>query len=84
MKLIKKFIALDLRYLETKNTGLARYAINISKYLVIENKNKNKNKKLNSVSLFIFFCSYNICLIFFYIVHYMKILCIIFINLVKH
>ena len=40
MKLIKKFIAIDLRYLEKENTGLARYAINISKYSINENKNK--------------------------------------------
>ena len=45
MKLIKEFIALDLRYLEKVNTGLARYAINISKYLI----NLNENKKFKFI-----------------------------------
>ena len=40
MKLTNKFVALDLRYLEKENTGLARYSINLSKYLI------NKNEKL--------------------------------------
>ena len=31
MKSIEKFVALDLRYLEKENSGLARYTINISK-----------------------------------------------------
>ena len=39
MKLTNKFVALDLRYLEKENTGLARYSINLSKYLI------NKNEK---------------------------------------
>ena len=40
MKLFKKFVAIDLRYLEKENTGLARYAINISKYTIKENENQ--------------------------------------------
>ena len=43
MKLTNKFVALDLRYLEKENTGLSRYAINISKYLIKENKKTNLN-----------------------------------------
>ena len=43
MNLNKKFVALDLRYLEKKYTGLSRYAINISKYLIKENTNKKLN-----------------------------------------
>ena len=47
MKSIEKFVALDLRYLEKENSGLARYTINISKYLI----NENKNNKLNFIAI---------------------------------
>ncbi|MDA9746861.1 glycosyltransferase family 4 protein [Prochlorococcus sp. AH-736-M13] len=43
MKLKNNFVALDLRYLEKENTGLARYSINISKYLI------NNNEKLKFI-----------------------------------
>lgn len=43
MNLKKKLVALDLRYLEKKYTGLSRYAINISKNLIKENDNKKLN-----------------------------------------
>ena len=45
MKSMKNFIALDLRYLEMANTGLATYSLNISKYLI----NEKKNKKLRYI-----------------------------------
>ena len=45
MKSIEKFVALDLRYLEKENSGLARYTINISKYLI----NENENNKLRFI-----------------------------------
>ncbi len=43
MTLRIKYVALDLRYLEKKNTGLSRFAINLSKYLIKNNDNKNLN-----------------------------------------
>ena len=45
MKLKNNFVALDLRYLEKENTGLARYSLNISKYLI----KKKENKKLKFI-----------------------------------